>query len=119
MTSKMKTQSAAWKALEAITKRFASLEGRKPGAIQFQLTGGESAEFALEVDERRQVKQIAGKSRLKPSILISGDEKQIRMVLEGKREATRAFLGGGIQVRGDIRYLERVLQELKLLKPAD
>lgn len=119
MTVKTESQSAAWKALETVAKRFASLEARKPGAIQFRLTGGESGEFALEVDDRRQVKQTAGKSRQKPRIQVTGDGKQVRMVLEGKREATKAFLAGGIQVRGDIRYLERVLLELKLLKSAE
>lgn len=116
MAKKTGAQSAAFKALEAITKRFASVETREPGAIQFQLTGDEGGDFALEVDNRRQVKQTAGNSQQKRKILVTGDGDKVRMVLEGKRDPAKAFLAGGIQVRGDIRYLERVLQELKLLK---
>ena len=110
------TQSAAFKALEVLTKRFPSVEVLKPGVIQFQLTGDEGGNFALEVDSSRRVKQIEGNSQQKPRILLTGDGRQVRMVLEGKRDAAKAFLAGGIQVRGDIHYLERLLQEVKLLK---
>jgi hypothetical protein len=118
MRAETVTRSPCWKALEAVATRFASMEARKTGAIQFQLTGQEGGQFALEVDQQRRVKQIAGMSPLKQKILVTGNGKQVRMVLEGKRSAAKAFLAGGVQVRGDIRYLESVLRELKLLKAA-
>jgi hypothetical protein len=116
MNAQAVTKSPAWKTLKDFSTRLASLEARKPGAIQFHLSGTESGEFALEVDQQRRVTQIAGRSRLTPLIRITGDGKQVRMVLESKRSAAKAFLAGGVQVRGDIRYLENVLRELKLLK---
>jgi putative sterol carrier protein len=117
MAQHAEARSPAYTALEAITRRLAAGQARKPGAIQFRLTGEESGELAVEVDSRRQVKLIEGASERQPQSLVTGDGKRIRMVLEGKQDAASAFLAGGIQFRGDIRYLERLLQELELVKP--
>lgn len=116
MAKEAAPQSAGFKALEAIAARFAALEVRRPGTFQFQLTGDEGEDFALEVDSGLKVKSTAGRSQRMPRNLVTGDGKQVRMILEGKRDASVAFLAGAVQFRGDIRYLERVLHELKLLK---
>lgn len=109
-------ESRVFNALEGMRQKLAAVEARKPGAFQFQLTGEEAGEFAIEVDGQREVKLVTGKSERTPRNLVAGDGRKIRMVLEGEQDAATAFISGGIQFRGDVRYLERLLKDLKLLK---
>ncbi len=99
-------------------KKLARTKARSPGAIQFELSGRQGGAFEINVDRRLRVTCRKGPSRRKPRIRIVGSDKNVRMVLEGKRDARKAFFAGGLQVRGDIRYLERLLEDLKLMKPA-
>lgn len=109
--------SPVFNALEAIRQQLAAVDGRKQGTFQFELTGDEGGDFVLEVNERREVRILPGKSEHMPRNLVSGDGRKIRRVLEGELDAGEAFLSGGIQFRGDVRYLEHLLRELKLQKP--
>lgn len=104
--------------LDKTAKSLTKVAARKAGAIQFDLTGREAGDYTLNVDARRNVSAKQGKPTGKPKIRIRGDGQQIRMVLEGKRDARKAFLAGKIRVRGDIRYLERLLADAGLMKPA-
>ena len=117
MADEPATESPAFIALDAMRRKLAAVEGRKQGVFQFELTGNEVGDFALEVDDRREVKLITGKSERTPRNLVTGDGRKIRRVLEGELDAATAFLSGGIQFRGDVRYLEHLLRELKLQKP--
>ena len=40
----------------------------------------------------------------------------LKAIMDGKKEASRAFIAGGIQVQGDLPYLEALLKELGLLQ---
>ena len=104
-------------ALDGFRKKLAAVDRRKPGAFQFELTGEESGDFAVEVDEDREVKLRTGRSDRTPRNLVRGDGRTIRRILDGELDAGTAFLRGGIQFRGDVRYLEHLLRELKLQKP--
>lgn len=116
MANKTDAPSAAYKALEAIAERLSASEARRPGAFQFQTTGAEAEDFAIEIDDARKVKPKPGRSDRMPRNLVTGDGKQLRMILEGKRDARVAFLAGAVQFRGDVRYLERVLDALEMMK---
>lgn len=117
MAQEPEAGTPAFVALDAIRQKLAAVDGRKQGAFQFELTGGESGDFALEVNDRREVELVTGKSDRTPRNLVSGDGRKIRRLLEGDLDAGAAFLSGGIQFRGDVRYLEHLLRELKLQKP--
>jgi hypothetical protein len=45
-----------------------------------------------------------------------GDAKQLRPILEGKKDARRHFLAGAFRVRGDIRYISDLAMELGILE---
>jgi hypothetical protein len=36
--------------------------------------------------------------------------------MDGRKEASRAFLAGGIRVQGDVPYLEALLKDIGLLQ---
>jgi hypothetical protein len=110
-------RSAGFDALEKLAAKLAQSDVRRPGSFQFKLSGDEAEEFALDVDKDRRVAATPGAGRERPVNLVTGDGKQVRMILEGKRDAGIAFLAGAVQFRGDIRYLERVLHALKLAAP--
>lgn len=71
-------------------------------------------EYCLETDinEARLVPASEGSS---PIVRVSGPSKVIQSILEGRKEASRAFIAGGIQVQGDLPYLETLLKEGGLL----
>jgi len=60
----------------------------------------------------RVVKEVAAGQ---PAVRVTGPTSVIQEVLDGKLEASRAITGGGIRVRGDLKYLESVLKDLGLL----
>lgn len=50
-----------------------------------------------------------------PVVRISGPSSVLRDVLDGRLEASEALVRGGVRVRGDLEYLERVLRDAGLL----
>ena len=109
--------SAAIDALRAVALQVQKSKARKVGVVRFELTGRESGDLSLRVDSKRRVTAKEGKPSGKPKIHIRGDGQQIRMVMEGKRDARKAFLAGKLRVRGDTRYLEALLVEIGLMTP--
>lgn len=73
------------------------------------------AEFALEgLGSRPRVTSRRGEGA--HQVEITGPEAILRAVIEGRQEASRALVAGGIRVRGDLPYLEAVLKDLGLLE---
>lgn len=118
MAKRLAKGSATEKAVAKIAKKLGGMAARKAGAIQFELSGGQGGDFLIDVDSRLRVKHRKGRAQDKPRIRVTGRGKDVRMVLEGKRDPRKAFLAGSVQVRGDIRYLERLLEDMKLMKPS-
>lgn len=102
------------KSLTMLGSRLKSSAPKKHGCIQLFLTDlGE--EFYLEGTDRAfLVSQRAGASP--PLVRIAGPASQLQAVMDGKKEASRTFLAGGIQVSGDLNYLEVLLKDMGLLK---
>ena len=50
-----------------------------------------------------------------PLLEVSVSSTVLKEIMDGRKEASSAFLAGGIQVRGDVPYLEALLKELGLL----
>lgn len=48
-------------------------------------------------------------------VRISGPSAVLAAIMAGKQEASSAFIAGGLQVSGDLGYLESLLKELGLL----
>jgi hypothetical protein len=81
------------------------LSGKAPGTYKVQLGSvGKPAQFGRE----------RGLSR--PDIEVNGASEAIQAILDGKKEPLKAFLGGGIRVRGNIPLLEHALERLHLLR---
>ena len=73
------------------------------------------AEFVLEgIGSRPRVTKRRGEGRHQVEITVP--ESILRAVIEGRQEASRALVAGGIRVRGDLPYLEAVLKDLGLLE---
>jgi putative sterol carrier protein len=49
---------------------------------------------------------------------VSGSSTVLKAIIDGKNEASSAILAGGIEVQGDLPYLEALLKEIGALQRA-
>lgn len=99
------------KTLEAFANRLRQAEAWRGGAIRLQLTGAEGGSWCIE-GGRPDVRLVRGTGSEEPVAVVMGEASALRAVLEGKKEGRAAFLAGGIRVRGDISYLQKISAEL-------
>jgi hypothetical protein len=52
----------------------------------------------------------------RPLVEVTGPARVIQSILDGKKDAAAAFAAGGLMVRGDLVYLEALLNDYGLLK---
>ena len=98
------------KDLVALCGRLSANAPRKRGSIVVHATDL-GTEITLEGN------RIAERgSAAPPLVRISAPSSVIKAVMSGQKEASRAFVAGGIQVSGDLVYLEALLKDLGLLK---
>jgi hypothetical protein len=112
-----KTKQASGASLKPALLRFASrVSNAVPavkGGIHVRCTDCED-EFSLEnIGRSAHVAESTGKGA--PIVRITGSSSVIEEVLEGRLGAAEALVRGGIRVRGDVEYLERVLRDVGLL----
>lgn len=107
--------SAVEKSLTALSKRLSGSAPKKRGSILLSLTDS-GEEYVLEGAHREAVvTRGAASAAAPPLVRITGPSNVLRAVMDGKKEASRAFIAGGIQVSGDLEYLEALLKDLGLL----
>ncbi|HEV7242878.1 MAG TPA: SCP2 sterol-binding domain-containing protein [Thermoanaerobaculia bacterium] len=101
---------AIQKSLTALASRLSGKAPRKRGSIVLHATDL-GQEIALDGN------RIAERSGMAPPLVrISGPSNVLQSIMTGEKEASRAFVAGGIQVSGDLGYLEALLKDLGLLK---
>jgi putative sterol carrier protein len=78
------------------------------------LTGADGGDYIVDCSQGGRIEKEYSSIR-QPTIEIIGDAKRIKAIFEGKKDARKQFLAGGIRVRGDLRYLSDMLLELGIL----
>jgi len=101
--------------LEAFAKRLARGSTLKKATALLRLTGTGGGDFCLQCSPEG-VHVTKGAPPGEHDIEVMGDAARIHAILEGKRDARAIFLGGGIRVRGNIRYWSDIAYQLGLIK---
>jgi putative sterol carrier protein len=101
------------KALNTLARRLSSSAPKSYGGILINLTDSDE-KVSVESSERESVVSRGATSEL-PIVTISGPSGVLKSIMDGKKEASRAFASGGIQVSGDVGHLEALLKDLGLL----
>jgi hypothetical protein len=112
--SKGRTSRTMEAALLAMGSRVSDAVPRTHGSIVVRCTDTGEA-YALEgVGGTARVTSAPGEGP--HQIEVRGPAAVLRAIMEGRQEPSRALAAGGIRVRGDLPYLERMLKDLGLLE---
>lgn len=113
MNSKKRT--ATEKALDDLADRLTECTSLRTGSIAFQMPGRGGGEYRLDCQPG--AAQVAEGLGQKPhQVEVIGSPAKIRSLIEGEHDAVKVFLGGGIRLRGDIRYASDLALELGLIE---
>lgn len=100
-------------ALNQFAQRIQGSAPRAKGGIHVRCT---------DCDEEYSLEDLGGRARVgqkaspgAPIVRITAPSSVVQDVLEGRLEASQALVRGGVRVRGDLQYLERLLKEAGLL----
>jgi hypothetical protein len=101
--------------LTPFIERLAKARALREGTITLQFTDGGSAHLecsraGVRINER----MAAGEHT--PLIEVMGDSRRIQAIIEGRKDAVKEFLAGGLRVRGDLDYLSDLGMELGILR---
>jgi hypothetical protein len=100
--------------LTALGRKLTGAVPLRPGNILIRLT--DSGEQLRVEGSGREVRVTRAAAGSKSVVEISGSSAVFKAIIDGKKEVRRAFIGGGIQVRGDLNYLEALLKDVGLLE---
>ncbi|GAA4063821.1 SCP2 sterol-binding domain-containing protein [Actinomadura miaoliensis] len=113
-------QEAVQRSLENLASRLEKTRGLRDGHALLHLSGAGGGTYVLSTQrgEAAVSRSEAGavRSDEPPVVEVMGDAETVRAILDGEIDARERFLQGGLQVRGDLRYLSDVALELGLLK---
>lgn len=105
--------SAIEKSLTALGRRLSSSAPKKHGSILLSFTDS-GEQCCLEGTDREPV-VAQGAGAEPPLVRIAGPSSVLKAIMDGKKEASRAFVAGNIRVSGDLVHLEALLKDLGLL----
>ena len=106
--------AAIEKGLTTLLGKLSSAAPKKRGSILLSLTDSGDDIYLDGIERKASVSRGAGAAP--PVVRIAGPSSVLKAIMDGKKEASRAFVAGGIQVSGDLEYLEALLKDLGLLK---
>jgi hydrogenase maturation factor HypE len=103
--------------LEAIASKAAKSKTTRPGEVVLRLSGKGGGTFTVSADRRGKV-QVAETADVagQPLFEVIGDAEAVQAILDGKVDARKQFLAGGIRIRGDLQHASDLAVELGLLK---
>ncbi|HEX2281833.1 MAG TPA: SCP2 sterol-binding domain-containing protein [Thermomicrobiales bacterium] len=99
--------------LSSVASRVSERVPRDRGSIMIRSTDTDDQYSVEGIGSRPRITR--GPASTDPAVTVSGPSAVLRAVLDGELEASRAFAGGEIRVRGDLTYLEAILADLNLL----
>lgn len=86
------------------------------GDIVLRLSGEGGGNYCLSCDPgKTTVHEVDPLGSRSPLIEVSGDAQIICDIFEGKRNAFKQFLAGGLRLRGDLRYFSDLALEMKII----
>jgi len=105
-------------ALAALAERVSKAKASQPGLVLFHASGPDSGTYQLDIGhgETKVLRLAHAAQETRPRVEIIGDGAILKAIIDGKKDAFRTFLGGGVRVRGDLQYFSSVAYELGFLK---
>jgi putative sterol carrier protein len=100
--------------LTAVSRKLSDSAQLKPGSILIRFT--DSGEESSIETTGREARMIRAAPATAPLVEVSGSSTVLKAIMDGRKEASRAFLAGGIRVQGDVPYLEALLKDIGLLQ---
>ena len=101
--------------LQEQVKRFGKTKALKKGSIVLRLTGAGGGDFYLDFSKKyARLSKVLPQSN--PTLEVLGDVSKIRAILEGKMNARKEYLTGGIRVRGDFDRALDLAVELGMIR---
>jgi putative sterol carrier protein len=102
------------KSLTALANRVSGSAPSRRGSILLHFT--DSGEDYCVEGSGRQARVTSAAGAAPVLVRIAGPSSVLKAIMAGEKEASKAFVAGGLQVSGDLVYLESLLKELGLLK---
>jgi hydrogenase maturation factor HypE len=102
--------------LGTLAVRLADARTTRVGNIVLRLSGKGGGTYRLACGHQEVRVAETVDVDAPPLIEVIGDAEAVRAILNGKVDARKQFLAGGIRVRGDLQYLSDLALELGLLK---
>jgi len=89
----------------------------RQGNIVLRLSGNGGGNYCLSHDSgKTTLRQLDAMSDQTPPLIeVSGDAQIVYEIFEGKRNAFKQFLAGGLRLRGDLRYFSDLALEMKII----
>jgi len=115
---KSRARAAEPQALQAslgnLTQKLTGAVRAKPGSIVIHATDAAESYF---LEGTSGSLSLTGAERAGEAIVrVSGPSRTLKAILDGKKDAARAFVAGGLMVRGDLEYLEALLKDAGMLQ---
>lgn len=101
--------------LHQFAQQLSNMKTLRDGRIVLRMTGESGGNYCLHCKGGRvTLSQDIPEGSHNAELI--GEAKQIRPILDGKKDARAHFLAGGFRVKGDIKYISDLAMELGLLK---
>jgi len=102
------------KSLTGLGQKVHQAKATRPGTIVFHASGSGGGSFGLDTGQgQTRVIKFAETIREKPPLIeFIGDAATLQAIIDGQKNAFRTFLGGGVRIRGDLRYFGQLAFEL-------
>jgi putative sterol carrier protein len=102
--------------LSELSRTLSDSAHLKHGSILIRFTDS-GDEYSIETTGR-EARMIRAAPATAPLVEVAGSSRALKAIMDGRKEASRAFLAGGIRVQGDVPYLEALLKDIGLLQCA-
>ncbi len=105
-------------ALSALGQKIQQAKAARPGSIVFHAAGAGSGTYRLHTGhgQTRMVPFGEAADDKHPLIEVIGEAATLQAILDGRKDAVKTFLGGGLRVRGDLNYMSELAYELGFLE---
>jgi hypothetical protein len=100
--------------LTAASRKLSDSAQLKHGSILIRFTDS-GEDYSIETTGR-EARMIRAAPASAPLVEVYGSSTILKAIMDGRKEASRAFLAGDIRVQGDVPYLESLLKEIGLLQ---
>jgi hypothetical protein len=116
-TSKRAVQPKIAAHLEAFARRLNTITAANThGTILLRVKGRDGGDYAFGCRQEGVIRAAAGADLSGHRLVVTADDTHVKDILDGKKNARKAFLAGGIRVQGDIQFAVDLAYELGFVK---